>query len=116
VADAGREASREEAVRGVDPLGLDPVGPQCLDFVAQVLALLPVGGEPEASERAEGIARETCQLDELGLGPPPQRQRTLPAVIRDDLVVRAGHAAERKPPVAAARALRDPALVDDPDA
>ena len=100
----------------VDPLGLDPVRPQRLDLLAQVLSLLAVGGEPEAAERTERVARETCHLGELGLRPAPQRERTVPAVIRDDLVVGAGHATERESAVAAARALGHTPLVDDADA
>ena len=61
MADRSGEASREHAARLVDPLGVEPVRPERLDLVAQVLALLAVDREPQAADLPERIAAELPQ-------------------------------------------------------
>ena len=113
MADRGGEAALERRGERVDPLGLEAVCPQAFDLVAQVLALLGVGGETEAADAPERIAREALDRIELVLGPAPERERAVAADRGDDLVVRRSRATERKAAVPAARSLGDPPRVHD---
>ena len=113
--DRGREAAREWASRGIDPLGLEPVGPERFDLVAQVLPLLGIGGETKAPEPPERVTRELAHRLQLRLCPLPERQCLIAPERGDDLVVRRRCPAERETAVAAARTLGDLARIDDAD-
>ena len=116
MADRRREAAREGASGGIDPLGLEPVRPERLDLVAQVFSLLGVGREAKAAEPPERVPRELAHRRQLCLRPLPERQRPIAPERGDDLVVRRRCPAERETAVAAARTLRDPARIDDANA
>ena len=58
MADPGGESARQRTGGRVDPLGVETVRPQPFELVSQVLALLCVGGQPEAADAPKRISRE----------------------------------------------------------
>src|SRR5690349_21753936 len=114
--DPAVEAPREMARQVVDPLGREPVLMERLVFGADLLALLGVGGQPEAAVPDERVACELCHPVERSLRPPPELARLVDAVgLAGDVVAR-GAAAKREAAVPPARPLGDAALIVDANA
>jgi hypothetical protein len=103
------------AQRLVDPFRGEPVGPQRLVLDGELVALLPVNGEPEAARSTAGVTGERGQLAERLLRQPPVACRLLASDRLDRDVVRRGAAAEGEAAVAAARAAGDLAGVVQPN-
>ena len=92
-------------VAAVTPLGVEAVLAERVELLADVVALLLVGREPQAALAAQRVAGELLEAVEGVLGPPPEQQRPLrPVGIARDVVAR-GAAAEGEPAVPPARAL-----------
>ena len=71
VEERAREAACQRLRQRVAPLGLEPVLPQGGELLAQLVALLLVGREPQAADAPKGVAAELFHPVDVALGEAP---------------------------------------------
>ena len=103
-------------VVGLEPLGGEAVGAQGVVLVAELGALVGVGGEAQAALPPDGVATGLDQPVEGGLRPAPVRLGLLGSEPLAGTVVRHRAAAQREAAVAAARPFGDAAGLVHTDA